>query len=405
MHSLRLKISTKRMKRMSYLTSWVLLVISILFTVGCVGRGSSVNKVTETVVDVNIEDSSMYVSPRYAKGYRVSYPTKGIRLLDIEDPQNTSRHKYRVALLSSQADVSAVPKGYVPVRVPIKKTICMTTLQLSNFIALEECERVVGITSTRHLFSDIMRKQLNDGYTHHIGIEGNFDAEVIMNINPDVIFISPFKRGGYDVMRETGIPLVPHLGYKEMTPLGQAEWVKFVAMFIGKEKEANELFANLEKSYLSLKALASKEKHHPKVLSGTIRGGNWYAVGGKSFLSQLFNDAGGEYFLSDDKHSGGLNFDFENIYSRAADVPYWRIVNSYKGKFTYDALSREDARYADFKAFRERGVIYCNFNDTPYYETMPMRPDLVLSDLIHIFHPNLLDASYVPHYYKLLKDE
>ena len=36
--------------------------------------------------------------------------------------------------------------------------------------------------------------------------------------------------GGYDAMRETGIPLVPHLGYKEMTPLGQAEWIKFIGM-------------------------------------------------------------------------------------------------------------------------------------------------------------------------------
>ena len=58
-----------------------------------------------------------------------------------------------------------------------------------------------------------------------------------MSINPDVIFISPFKRGGYDAMRETGIPLVPHLGYKEMTPLGQAEWIKFIGMFIvGKQR-------------------------------------------------------------------------------------------------------------------------------------------------------------------------
>jgi len=39
---------------------------------------------------------------------------------------------------------------------------------------------------------------------------------VIMSVNPDVIFISPFKRGGYDAMREVGIPLVPHLGYNEI---------------------------------------------------------------------------------------------------------------------------------------------------------------------------------------------
>ena len=51
-----------------------------------------------------------------------------------------------------------------------------------------------------------------------------------MSVNPDLILISPFKRGGYDALKEVGIPLMPHLGYKEMTPLGQAEWIKFVGL-------------------------------------------------------------------------------------------------------------------------------------------------------------------------------
>ena len=125
----------------------------------------------------------------------------------------------------------------------------MTSLQLSNFIRLDACDYVVGITSTRHLFNKEMNDRLKSGETVKIGIEGNFDNEVIMSMNPDVIFISPFKRGGYDAMREIGIPLVPHLGYKEMTPLGQAEWIKFIGMFIGREVEANEKFAAIEKRY------------------------------------------------------------------------------------------------------------------------------------------------------------
>ena len=131
-----------------------------------------------------------------------------------------------------------------------------------------------------------MNDRLKSGETVKIGIEGNFDNEVIMSMNPDVIFISPFKRGGYDAKREIGIPLVPHLGYKEMTPLGQAEWIKFIGMFIGREVEANEKFAAIEKRYNELKELAANVKKRPVVFSGEIRGGNWYAVGGKSFLAE-----------------------------------------------------------------------------------------------------------------------
>ena len=136
--------------------------------------------------------------------------------------------------------------------------------------------------------------------------------------------------------------------------------------------------------------------------SGEIRGGNWYAVGGKSFLAELFRDAGADYFLKDDPRSGGVTLDFETVYSQAESADYWRIVNSYDGTFTYDALKSLDPRYADFRAFREKGVVYCNMREKPFYESMPMQPEIVLEDLIHAFHPDLL-PDYKPTYYELLK--
>ena len=278
----------------------------------------------------------------------------------------------------------------------------MTSLQLSNFIKLDAHEYVVGVTSTRHLFDSTINAQLENGHTSKIGIEGNFDNEVILNIHPNIIFISPFKRGGYDTMKDTGIPMVPHLGYKEMTPLGQAEWIKFIAMFIGKEAEANEQFAAIEKRYNELCTLADGVEKRPVVFSGEIRGGNWYAVGGKSFLAQLFRDAGADYFLKDDPRSGGVTLDFETVYSLAESADFWRIVNSYDGTFTYEALRSLEPRYADFRAFREKGVVYCNMREKPFYESMPVEPELVLEDLIYAFHPNLL-PNHKPNYYARLK--
>lgn len=72
----------------------------------------------------------------------------------------------------------------------------MTSLQLSNFIKLGAMDRVVGITSTRFLFNKDMQRQVDEGLTRRIGIEGNFDNEVIMSINPDLMLISPFKLRG-----------------------------------------------------------------------------------------------------------------------------------------------------------------------------------------------------------------
>ena len=41
-------------------------------------------------------------------------------------------------------------------------------------------------------------------------------------------------------------------------------------------------------------------------------------------------------------------------------------------------------------------------SEKPFYESMPMQPEIVLEDLIHAFHPDLL-PDYKPTYYELLK--
>ncbi|MDO4672959.1 MAG: ABC transporter substrate-binding protein, partial [Porphyromonadaceae bacterium] len=338
---------------MKKLTISIFLSFCVVCLFSCKQQTNNADSTVKSGV-AEISDSTKVIVPEFAEGFRVKYLRDGVRLLEIEDPQKEKKTTYRFALLPQDMKDAEVPSEYTKIHVPVKSMICMTSLQLSNVIALDACDKVVGITSTRHLFNKKMNDQIKSGKTAKIGIEGNFDNEVIMGLNPDVIFISPFKRGGYDAMRETGIPLVPHLGYKEMTPLGQAEWVKFISLFTGQEKEANELFDKIVKRYNQLKKLASGVKQRPTVFSGEMRGGNWYAVGGKSFLAQLFNDAGATYFLKDNEESGGVTLDFETVYSQADQADFWRIVNSFDGTFSYDALKAMDSRYADFKAFKDK---------------------------------------------------
>mgnify|MGYP000227095082 FL=1 len=97
-----------------------------------------------------------------------------------------------------------------------------------------------------------------------------------------------------------------------------------------------------------------------------------------------------------------MTLDFETVYSRAESADYWRILNSHNGTFTYDALKAQDSRYADFRAFKDKGVIYCNLKEKPYYENVPTHPEVLLKDLIKVFHPELL-PEYTPVFYELLK--
>jgi iron complex transport system substrate-binding protein len=378
------------------------MVLALAVIMGACSSKQKERETTESPVTAIMRDS-VHIQPYYAKGFNVKYMENGVRLVDIHDPQDKESLGYHFALVPQGVKKMDIPDQYIRVNIPIRQCICMTALQLSNFTVLGAHDFVTGITGTKNLYNKDILTRVKDGKIVKIGMEGNFDAEVIMAANPDVIFISPFKRGGYEAIKETGITLIPHLGYKELDPLGQAEWIKFIGMFIGKEKEANSVFDRIAQRYNDLKEKVAKVEHRPLVFSGEMHGGNWYAVGGKSYLARMFEDAGADYVMKDNPNSGGVNIDFEKMYSMAANADYWRILNSFKGDFSYEALKKTDERNADFKAFKKKQVIYCNMQQTPYYEITPVEPDILLADLVNIFHPELMPQDYHPTFYSLLK--
>ena len=385
------------MKHLSLIT----LLLTVLSLVACKQRTTDYGQQTTDSVAVMPLD--------YAQGFQVRTLENGVKLIDVADPQ-TDEDKmpvsYHFALVPRErtTDNYQIPEGYTKVEVPVERTLVMTMLQLSNFTALGALDVVKGITGTKNLFNKDIHQRVKDGRIVKIGMEGNFDTELILAANPEVIFISPFKRGGYDAIKETGVTLIPHLGYKEPHPLGQAEWVKYVGLFIGKEKEANALFEGIKSRYLALaeKVKEGRGSARPTVFSGEMHGGNWFAVGGKNHLAQLFRDAGAEYILKDD-NTGGVPIEYEQMYATAANADYWRILNSYPGDFSYEALKSSEPRNELFKAFKEKHVIYCNMKQTTYYESSPVEPDVLLADLVAIFHPEVMAQGYQPRYYQLLK--
>jgi len=293
-----------------------------------------------------------------------------------------------------ESDIQSIP-------VPCKKIICLSSTQLTYFFALEDIDDIVAINSSRHLFNKGMNARLKEGKVKRVGKEGHFNTELIAGINPDVIFVSPYKSGGYDALKNLGIPLVPMAAYDEKTPLGRAEWVKMIAPFIGKEKEADSLFNNLSQRYNSLQELASKVEKRPTVFSGKMRSGTWYVPGGKSFYANYFRDAGAQYIIENEKQ-GAYPLDFETVYTKAAQCDYWRILVPEPIGFDRKALISQDPRYGDFKAYQEGNVIMCNIREKPFYEQNAMKPDVILADYIHFFHPELL-PKHRPEFYELLK--
>jgi len=371
----------------------------LLLTITVIGISSCNNKKQNVSVTNQLKTSSAEI--KYAQGFQVM-EYDNYKLIDIHDPQSNEETIYKYALVNKDTDTKNIPGEYTIIEVPVKRIICMTSLQLSNFIKLDAVNNIVGITSTQYLFNEQIKNKIEKNEISQIGIEGNFDDEIIMALEPDIILVSPFKRGGYESIKDLDIPLITFLGYKETSALGQAEWIKFTAMLLGLESKANTQFEEIEKKYNDLKKLTESAPDKPTVLSGEMRSGNWYVVGGKSYLAEQFRDAGAEYFMKNDDRTGGVNLDFESVYEQGANADFWRLLVSHTGDYSYDVLEKTDSRYSDFKAFKERRVVYCNLRQKPFYEKAPVEPEVILADLIKAFHPELL-PDYQPTYYELLK--
>ena len=370
----------------------VLFAVITALLCACAGKNTK-----SQATDDAVSDTIVTIDVKYATGFNVR-DSADVRMVDV------GKHDHFALVHSNNV---TVPDGYTKVLVPIRRTICMTSLQLSNFTILGAHDVVKGITGTKNMFNEDILERVKDGRIVKIGMEGNFDTEMVLAANPDIIFISPFKRGGYEPIKDSGVTLVPHLGYKELDPLGQAEWIKFVGMFIGKEREAQQIFDGIEQRYNDLKAKVQNSlqvtvNSLPTVFSGEMHSGTWHAVGGKNYLAQIFRDAGAEYVIVDEE-TAGENLEFERMYALAAKADYWRILNSFPGDFTYEALRLSEPRNELFEAFKQKKVIYCNMKKQPYYEISPVQPDVLLKDFVAVFHPELVEPDYTPTYYRLLK--
>jgi iron complex transport system substrate-binding protein len=232
------------------------------------------------------------------------------------------------------------------------------------------------------------------------------DLEQIISINPDIIFtfgMGDAQKDADPKLQQTGIPVAMSVDHLEATPLARAEWIKFFAAFVDKKQLADSVFSEVEKKYHALKKLAASASTNPKVFSEIKYSDAWYLPGGKSFMAQLINDAGGNYLWKNDTNAGSLPLSFEQVYAKAKDADYWINLSMVRTKA--ELLSYE-SRYTEFKAFKT-GRLFNNNKIanakgySAYWETGMIYPDRILSDLIHIFHPELEPKNGLFYYQQI----
>jgi iron complex transport system substrate-binding protein len=333
----------------------------------------------------------------YARGFRLDSIEGGV-VVSISFPEDTLEFITRLALME---EGHRAPAGMLALQLPLQRIICLSSTYMGYFLELDATANIVAVNSFRHLNDSSILDRVEKGEIRQVGKEGHFNTELIAALDPDVIFVSPFKAGGYDALMHLGFPLVPVTAYEEEVPLARAEWIKLIGCFTGQYPLADSLFQNIATEYQRLCALADQAKHRPTVFSGRLKSNMWYVPGGKSYYAHYFKDAGAHYLFGDNEDCGALQIDFEVVYQKAAEADFWRMYSNVPGKFTTRQLADSDHRYTLFKPFDTGNILYCNIHEKPYYEKGPVQPHLILADYISLFHPELL-PGHAGRFYEMI---
>ena len=287
------------------------------------------------------------------------------------------------------------------VYVPLRKAVSFNTAHASLMQMLGATDQLKGVADLKYMLLPEIRKRVSDGVVVDCGDSMSPDIEKIVEAGADAILLSPFENsGGYGSLEKIGIPIIECAEYMETSALGRAEWMRFYGMLLGKEHEAETLFAKVDSSYQAQRAFAAKAGKGLSLLTERLTGNTWYIAGGQSSVGRLIADANGGYAWSADSHSGSLALSFETVLDKSGDADVW--IFNYNGSkpLRRQMLLDEYHGYGRLKAYQTRQIWYVNTLLVPYFEEVSFRPDFLLRDYIILLHPGLLDD--VPRYYKRL---
>ena len=320
----------------------------------------------------------------------------------LRNPWDTTSILRTYILVDKDKEVPEhLPEGTI-VRTPLSKALVYTATHCHLIHELDAVKSIGGICEIQYIKVPEIVEGCANGTIVNAGEGTNPDIEKIIDLHPDALLLSPYENsGGHGQVEKLKIPIIECADYMETSALGSAEWIRFYGLLFGREALADSIFAEVEKNYNNLKALATSQAVKPRLMCEVKSGSAWYVSGGRSTTGKLYADAGADYVFSSYTNAGGVPLSFETVFDKAQDADVWLMKYNHPTDKTYKSLQEDYAPYANFKAFKDKNIYYCNTAYRPYYEDFPFHPDRVLKDLIKIFHPSLLPEYELKYFSNL----
>lgn len=197
-------------------------------------------------------------------------------------------------------------------------------------------------------------------------------------------------------LEDFNIPVLIDYSSYESHPLGRVEWVKFYGALLGKEEEAEEIFA---KQAEILARVDADEKTGQTVAFFYITSNGLVQVRQSSdYIPKVIALAGGNYVfehLGDpEQKRSTMNMQVEEFYAGAKDADFLIYNSSIDGGISsVEELLDKCELLADFKAVKE-GNVFCTANDV-YQQSLSI--GYLMEDIHAMLHGKKDTMNYLFH--------
>lgn len=321
--------------------------------------------------------------PTWAKGFEIhemSDSTLTILLFNLENNQDTLKVIQRK-------------------RTPVSRMACLSTTHIALLDKLGRLDVVKGVGFADMVINANAHKRIEQGEIKNLTTGDDTDPEVVLSVEPEIFLTYPYGGMNTEKYESNNIICLPVSEYLEEHPLGRAEWIVLIGYLLGEEEKAKSLFTEIQTAYSHLQEKVRFTSTRPSVFTGSYDSGNWFAPPGNSFAAHFIEDAGADYVFSDIHSNANISIPMEEFIMKVYRTDYWGKIVFEKQGLDYNSLFEDDPRISKIEANQSGRIFYCNAAESDYFGDAITQPEVILADLIAIFHPEIL-PQHQPVYFK-----
>ncbi len=350
---------------------------------GCSSKTEPAN--TESLVfshHYQLDYAQQFTADCYEGGYTmVSIPDSGQKFLVV--PQDA-------------AEVDSLPADVTVLRQPVENIYLVSTSVMDLILHLDALDSItLSGTKAEGWYLPEAKQAMEAGRIAYAGKYSAPDYEQILAANCSLAIQNTMILHTPEVKEQLehfGIPVLVERSSYESGPLERMEWIKLYGILLGKEEQAEQVFAAQE---AAIAPLLEQEPTGKSCAFFSLSSNNLATVRkGSDYVAKMIEMAGGAYVFSDLTDNGNslatMNLPLEDFYAGAKDADVLIYNSAIEGMIaSVSQLTERFPLLNEFKAV-QNGQVWCT-TQSLFQQSMELA-DLIL-DMNKVFTEGTPDAD------------